>query len=336
MHINTWEKQKAVPSTGCLNNKNMPDIQEKMTRLIRDKAAALGFDACGIAPAGKMDREAEILKNWLSANMHASMKYMERHAEKRNDPALLSRSVRSVVMLAMNYFPAEQALHATAFRFSKYAFGNDYHTVIKNKLKILLREIENEAGPVRAKLFTDTAPVFEKAWAARCGLGWIGKNACFINKRLGSFLFLGGIMLDLELVYDQAATTNYCGTCTRCMEACPNKAIIAPGMIDASKCISYLTIEHRGPFTGSNDRLHSWVFGCDICQDVCPWNRFAKAHSNDELKPRERFLSMGDHDWQSLNRDTFNELFSGTAVERTGYDGLRRNIGQVMRENKMK
>jgi epoxyqueuosine reductase len=314
----------------------MPDIQEKMTRLIRDKAAALGFDACGIAPAGKMDREAEILKNWLSANMHASMKYMERHAEKRNDPALLSRSVRSVVMLAMNYFPAEQALHATAFRFSKYAFGNDYHTVIKNKLKILLREIENEAGPVRAKLFTDTAPVFEKAWAARCGLGWIGKNACFINKRLGSFLFLGGIMLDLELVYDQAATTNYCGTCTRCMEACPNKAIIAPGMIDASKCISYLTIEHRGPFTGSNDRLHSWVFGCDICQDVCPWNRFAKAHSNDELKPRERFLSMGDHDWQSLNRDTFNELFSGTAVERTGYDGLRRNIGQVMRENKMK
>ena len=311
----------------------MPDIREKMTRLIRDKAAALGFDACGMAPAGKMDRETEILKNWLSGNMHASMKYMERHAEKRNDPALLSQGARSVVMLAMNYFPANTSPRSKTFRFSKYAFGKDYHTVIKNKLKVLLREIENEAGPVSAKLFTDTAPVFEKAWAGRCGLGWIGKNACFINKRMGSFLFLGGIMLDQELVYDQNEPADHCGSCTRCMDACPNKAIIAPGIIDSSKCISYLTIEHRGPFSGSTNRLNGWVFGCDICQDVCPWNRFAKAHSNDELMPREKFLSMDDHDWQSLDRNTFDELFGGTAVERTGYEGLRRNIGQVMREN---
>lgn len=311
----------------------MTGIKGKISRIIKESANELGFQSCGITKAGPLLSEAEIFRQWLSNGHHAGMKYLNRNIKKRLDPTRLNEWARSVIMVAYNYFPGENAGPSSSFRFSKYAFGKDYHEVIKNKLKRLVDAVEEEAGEVNARVFVDSAPVMEKAWAVKCGLGWIGKNGCLINRKTGSFFFLGTIIIDMELEYDEPETANYCGHCTRCMEACPNQAIIAPGILKADRCISYLTVEHHGPLPDNPDiKLHSWIFGCDICQDVCPWNRFAKPHSEPEFMPGRKFLSMTDDDWLNLGEETFGELFEGTAVERTGYNALRRNIEQGIRE----
>lgn len=300
--------------------------KEKISTYIRASAEKLGFDAVGFAPAAYLEEESLRFKDWLKNGYHATMGYMSRNVEKRLNPKELNHWARSVVVCLYNYYPAETEF-SSACKISKYAYGLDYHSIIKDKLKQLAGLIEKESGKLHARVFVDTAPVMERAWAKRAGLGWTGKNACLINKKKGSFFFIGTIILDLELVYDTPSDTDHCGTCTRCMDACPNKAIIAPGVIDANKCISYLTIEHKGDFPeGNENKLHNWIFGCDICQDVCPWNRFSKPHNEPAFNPKPELLGLTDEDWKSMDKITFIELFKNTAVERTGYDALRRNL----------
>ncbi len=308
--------------------------EEKISNVIKASAKKLGFDACGIARAEQLTEESPHFKEWLDQGYHASMAYMNRNVDKRLNPALLNEWARSIIMVMYNYYPDEKIRPGSSYKFSKYAYGKDYHEVIKNKLRQLVDNIEDEIGEIMARVFVDSAPVLEKAWARRCGLGWTGKNSCLINKGKGSFFFIGSIITDLELAYDEAETKDFCGNCTKCIDACPNQAIISPGVIDSSKCISYLTIEHKEDFQDEEKgMLHSWVFGCDICQDVCPWNRLAKPHAEPAFLPGSRFLKMKDEDWETLDKKTFHELFNGTAVERTGFERLRRNIGQ-RRKNK--
>jgi epoxyqueuosine reductase len=303
----------------------MTNIKEKISELIFHHAEELGFGSYGIAPAGFLDKESLMLKNWLDKGYHASMGYMKRNIEKRLNPVLLTGWARSVIMLTYNYSPKEERDSNSRYQISKYAYGKDYHDVIKNKLRQIVDAIEEEIGEISARVFVDSAPILEKAWAEKCGLGWMGKNGCLINKEKGSFFFLGTVITNLDLVYNDNEVKDRCGNCTSCIDACPNKAIIAPSIIDAGKCISYLSIEHKGEFK-EEDRLHGWIFGCDICQDVCPWNRFSTPNTEPAFQPKEAFLSMADEDWEQLDKENFNELFKGTAVERTGYDGLMRNI----------
>lgn len=307
----------------------MSDIKDKISKLIKDSAKEYGFDACGIAPAGHLGAESSILKDWLSKGYHATMSYMNRNVEKRLNPFLLNDWARSVIIVLYNYFPAETQNPGTQYSFAKYAYGKDYHDVIKEKLRQIIFRVEEEIGEISARVFVDSAPVLEKAWAKKCGLGWIGKNGCLINRDKGSFFFIGAIITGLELSYDEPEMKDYCGNCKRCMDACPNQAIISPGIIDARKCISYLSIEHKGELPDENENsLHGWVFGCDICQDVCPWNRFSLPHNEAAFKPKKAFLDMDNLGWERMNKDTFTELFKDTAVERTGYERLKRNIEQ--------
>ncbi|NQT78333.1 MAG: tRNA epoxyqueuosine(34) reductase QueG [Bacteroidetes bacterium] len=307
----------------------MSEIKDKISKLIKDSAKENGFDACGIAPAAHLDAESAILKDWLSKDYHATMSYMNRNVEKRLNPVLLNDWARSVIIVLYNYFPAETQNPDTQYKFAKYAYGKDYHDVIKEKLRQIVFRIEDEIGEISARVFVDSAPVLEKAWAKKCGLGWIGKNGCLINRDKGSFFFIGVIITGLDLSYDEPEMNDYCGNCKRCVDACPTQAIISPGIIDAGKCISYLSIEHKGELPDKNgNSLHGWVFGCDICQDVCPWNRFSLPHKEAAFKAKQAFLDMDDPGWERLNEDSFTELFKGTAVERTGYERLKRNIEQ--------
>ena len=305
----------------------MFEAQDKISNLIKLSAKELGFAACGIAQAEHLEEDSGKFRDWLDHGYHASMAYMKRNIEKRLNPGLLNEWAQSVIVVLYNYYPDEEIIPDSTYKFSKYAFGKDYHVVMKDKLRLLVDAIEDEIGEITARVFVDSAPVLERAWARKTGLGWVGKNSCLINKKTGSFFFIGTIITNLKLTYDQVKIEDHCGSCTRCIDACPNHAIIAPGTIDAGRCISYLTIEHKGDLPEEHkDNLHSWVFGCDICQDVCPWNRFAKPHSEPAFLPQPKFLHMQNKDWESLDEDTFNELFKGTAVERTGYASLRRNI----------
>jgi epoxyqueuosine reductase len=305
----------------------MPEPKDRISRFIKDKAQRLGFEACGIAEAKQLDRESRIFREWLLNEHHAGMGYMTRNVEKRMDPSLLNEWARSVIILTYNYYPENSSLSRGKYKISKYAYGRDYHDVIRKKLRQVVDAIEDEMGSILARVFVDSAPVMEKAWAVKCGLGWIGKNTCLISKKQGSYFFLGSIITNLELHYDQAETKNYCGNCTRCLDACPNDAIISPGFVDANKCISYLSIEHKGDFPNADiDQLHGWIFGCDICQDVCPYNKFSIPHNEPDFQPVAGLLNMTEEDWQKLDQRRFNELFTGTAVERTGYAALRRNI----------
>ncbi len=307
----------------------MSEAAQKMSRHIKTLAREQGFDACGIARAGLLTEESKQFREWLGKGYHAGMAYMHRNVDKRLDPTLLNEWARSVIILLYNYFPSDRKLSEGDHKISKYAYGSDYHDIVKTKLHNIVEGIEEEIGGILARVFTDSAPVMERAWAKRSGLGWTGKNACLINKELGSFFFIGTIITDLELAYDTPLDKEYCGRCTRCIDACPTNAIVAPGVVDAGKCISYLTIEHKGEFDDPvNTNLNGWIFGCDICQDVCPWNRFAHPHAEPAFLPRKDLLEMTGHDWQGLEPEKFVELFSGTAVERTGYEGLRRNIEQ--------
>ncbi len=282
---------------------------------------------CGIAKAGFLEEEAPRLEAWLNAGKHGEMQYMENHFDKRLDPRLLVDGAKSVISLALNYYTDEKQLDPLAPKISKYAYGADYHTVIKDKLKQLLYFIREEIGEVDGRMFVDSAPVLDKAWAKKAGLGWIGKNSNLINQRSGSFFFLAELIIDLEVEYDIEPTADHCGTCTRCIDACPTEAIVGPYVVDGSRCISYLTIELKNElppeFKGKTD---GWMFGCDICQDVCPWNKFSVIHNEPAFKPHADLLGISQKDWQDITEETFQKVFKGSAVKRTKYAGLKRNI----------
>ena len=282
---------------------------------------------CGISKADFLEEEAKQLDQWLKNGNHGKMSYMENHFDKRLDPRLLVDDAKSVVSLMLNYFPSEAQQDSEAPKFSKYAYGEDYHFVIKEKLKDLFQFIQEEIGEVGGRVFVDSAPVMDKAWAKRSGLGWMGKNTNIIHPKHGSFFFIAELILDLELVPD-GPMKDYCGTCTKCIDDCPTDAIVAPYVVDGSKCISYLTIELKDELLPSEfkGKMDNWAFGCDICQDVCPWNRFSTPHNESRFNPHENLLKMSKADWQDLTEEVFQELFRKSAVKRTKFDGLKRNI----------
>ena len=300
--------------------------RSQQSEQIRKIARTLGFDQCGISKAEKLDEDARRLEQWLNNGYQGSMQYMERNFDLRVDPTLLVPGARSVITLLYNYFPATPESN-TDLRISKYAYGQDYHTVIRNKLKEFLNILHDEIGEVVGRGFVDSAPVLERSWAKRSGLGWIGKNGNLINKRQGSFLFIATLITDLELEPDPPVTTDHCGTCTRCLDACPTQAILPGPTIDGSKCISYFTIELKENIpTEFKGQFNDWMFGCDVCQDVCPWNRFSTARTESRFTPSENLLAMQNKDWKELTELTFKELFKNSAVKRTKFTGLTRNI----------
>ena len=298
----------------------------QITMFIKAEAKKLGFQDCGIAPAGFLEEDAAHLTTWLSNNMQAGMSYMKGYYDKRTDPVKLVPGARSVISVIINYYPSEIKDDNKNPQISKYAYGLDYHKVIKNKLKKLLEIICEYEGTVKGRFFVDSAPVLERAWAARSGLGWIGKNSNLINRKYGSFIFIGELIIDLDLVYDNPAK-DYCANCTKCIDACPTNAIIADRVVDASRCISYQTIENKGKIEDSlKGKMGNWVFGCDICQDVCPWNKEIVPANEPAFLPRNEILEMTRNDWNKLDEKKYNKLFSGTAVKRAGFLGLKRNI----------
>src|SRR3972149_6763265 len=286
------------------------------TKFIKEEAKRLGFDFCGISKAEFLEQEAPRLEKWLNKNMHGKMQYMENYFDKRLDPRLLVPDSKSVISLLLNYFPSEKQ-NEEAPKISKYAFGTDYHFVIKEKLKEFIFSIQQKIGEVNGRAFVDSAPVMDKVWAKKSGLGWIGKNSNLINKNSGSFYFIAELIVDLELEYD-GAIKEYCGKCTRCIDACPTGAIIAPYVVNGSKCISYFTIELKENIpTEVKGKFGNWVFGCDICQDVCPWNRFSKPNKEILFQPNGELLEMTKKDWQELTEETFKRVFKNSAVKRT-------------------
>lgn len=295
------------------------------TKRIKEEAKRLGFLSCGIAKADFLEAEAPRLEKWLQNQMHGSMAYMENHFDKRLDPRLLVEDAKSVISLLLNYFP-EETQNQDSYKISKYAYGQDYHFVIKDKLKDLLRFIQTEIGAVHGRVFVDSAPVLDKAWAAKSGLGWIGKNSNLITKQVGSFYFVAELILDLELEYDRP-TTDHCGSCTACIDACPTQAIVAPYVVDGSKCISYFTIELKEAIPMEmQGKFDDWMFGCDVCQDVCPWNKFSKVHNEPLLQPNSSILQHTKKDWEEITEEVFRSVFKNSAVKRTKLSGLQRNI----------
>jgi len=302
-----------------INNKT------RYTELIKSEAKRLGFLSCGISQAGFLEAEAPRLERWLKDNNNGEMRYMENHFDKRLDPTLLVEGSKSVVSLLLNYYPEDVQTEET-YKISKYAYGNDYHHVIKHKLKSLLYFIQDEIGEVGGRAFVDSAPVLDKAWAAKSGLGWIGKHSNLLTQKVGSFYFIAELIIDLELDYDMPVT-DHCGTCTACLDACPTEAITAPYVVDGSKCISYFTIELKENIPSEfKDQFEDWMFGCDICQDVCPWNRFSKPHNEPLFNPHPELLEMTKKDWEEITEDTFRKVFQKSAVKRTKFSGLERNI----------
>lgn len=282
---------------------------------------------CGISKAEFLEDEAPRLENWLKNDRHGKMAYMENHFDKRLDPRLLVDGAKSVISLSLNYFPERMQTDPEAPKVSKYAYGTDYHTVIKDKLFQLLGFISEQIGEISGRAFVDSAPVLDRAWAKRGGIGWIGKNSNLINKQSGSFFFLAELIIDLELEYDNPFEADHCGTCTKCIDACPTEAILSPFVIDAKKCISYLTIELKDEIPQEfSDKMDNWVFGCDICQDVCPWNRFSVPHAEPAFQPGNKMLDMRKEDWQDITEDVFRTIFKHSAVQRTKFKGLSRNI----------
>ena len=298
------------------------------TAFIKAEAKRLGFLSCGISKAGFLEEEAPRLESWLKKNSHGQMSYMANNFDKRLDPTLLVEDSKSVVSLLLNYYPSEFQKDDT-FKISKYAYGEDYHFIIKDKLKELLFSIQSNIGEVSGRAFTDSAPVLDRAWAAKSGLGWIGKNSNLITQKVGSFYFIAELIIDLELEYD-SVVTDHCGSCTACIDACPTKAIESPYIVNGSKCISYFTIELKESIPQEvRGEFEDWIFGCDICQDVCPWNRFSKSHSEPLFNPNPELLSFSKKDWTEITQDTFREVFKNSAVKRTKLEGLLRNISFV-------
>ncbi len=298
----------------------------KYSKLIKAEAKRLGFLDCGISRAGFLEEEAPRLEEWLNRNYHGEMKWMENHFDKRLDPRKLVDGVKSVISVILNYYPEETQHDPDAPKIAKYAYGEDYHFVIKRKLKALTEFIQEEIGEVNGRAFTDSAPVMDRAWAERAGLGWTGKHTLLLTKNTGSFYLIGELIVDLELEPDHAVA-NHCGSCTRCIDACPTDAILEPNLLDATKCISYLTIELKDQipqrFAG---QMENWAFGCDICQDVCPWNRFSKPTKVEEFKPHPEMPDMKAKDWEEITEDVFKKVFKKSAVKRAKYAGLKQNI----------
>lgn len=303
----------------------LPSSAASISQFIRQKSRDLGFDFCGISKAEFLDEEAPRLEQWLKENKHGEMRYMENYFDKRLDPRLLVDNAKSVVSLLYNYFP-NQSQNTDAPKLSKYAYGEDYHEVIRPKLNTLLSSLQENFGAINGRGFVDSAPVMDKVWAKKSGLGWIGKNSNLINKQQGSFFFIAELILDVELEYD-GAIKDYCGTCTRCIDACPTNAIVEPYVVDGSKCISYFTIELKDAIpTEFKNQMDNWVFGCDVCQDVCPWNSFSLAHREPAFEDKQGKLQMSTKDWQDLNEESFQKVFKGSAVKRTKFSGLKRNL----------
>ena len=294
------------------------------SKLIKNTAKNLGFLSCGISKAEFLEEEAPRFEKWLNEQKHGQMAYMENHYDKRLDPRLLVPGAKSVVSLLLNYYTDEHQVEG-APKISKYAYGTDYHFVIKEKLKQLFQILQEEIGEINGRVFVDSAPVMDKAWAGRSGLGWMGKNTNLINKKVGSFFFIAEMILDLKLDYD-TPVTDHCGTCTACIDSCPTGAL-TPYNIDASRCISYLTIELKDQIPSEfQNKMDDWSFGCDICQDVCPWNRFSKPHNEPLFEPRSELLEFTKKDWEELTETTFDIIFKNSAVKRTRYKGLKRNL----------
>lgn len=302
------------------------NLKEQYSKLIKTHAKRLGFDSCGIAKADFLEEEAPKLEQWLKNGFYGEMQYMKNHFDKRLDPRLLVDGAKSVISLSYNYFPAEVQQNDT-YKIAKYAYGEDYHHIVKDKLFELLEVIRDEIGEINGRCFVDSAPVMERVWAERAGLGWAGKNSLLIQKRKGSFFFLAELIIDLELAYNYPFKTDHCGNCTRCIDTCPTQAILPNNTIDAKKCISYLTIELRDNIPEQfKYEMNDWVFGCDICQDVCPWNKASKPHKEPFFNPKEKLLDMNKNDWNELTEETFKKVFKKSAVKRTKYNGLIRNI----------
>jgi len=299
---------------------------DRYKSFIKQKANELGFFYCGFSTAGFLADEAPKLERWLRDGLHGKMSYMENHFDKRLDPTKLVEGSNSVISLLLNYYPSESQTE-NAPKISKYAYGEDYHLVIKDKLKSLVESMKEEIGDIQGRVFVDSAPVMDKAWAKKAGLGWLGKNTNLIHPKEGSFFFIAEIISDLSFTQDPPMR-DYCGTCSKCLDACPTNALATPYQIDASRCISYLTIELKDQLIPQqfNESMENWMFGCDICQDVCPWNRFSKSHQEKRFNPDFELLNLNTNDWQALTSDHFEILFKNSAIKRTGFQGLKRNI----------
>ena len=302
--------------------------KKNYTELIKNEAKRLGFISCGISRAEFLEDEAPRLEKWLKMKMNGEMKYMENYFEKRLDPTKLVDDAKSIISLTYNYYP-EDLQNKEAPKVSKYAYGMDYHYVIKEKLNFFLTFIKDKIGDVHGRAFVDSAPILEKAWAAKSGIGWVGKNSNLITKQVGSFYFLAELIVDLDLDYD-TIESDHCGQCTACIDSCPTEAITEPYVVDGSKCISYFTIELKEnipqEFKGKFD---DWVFGCDICQDVCPWNKFSKPHKEPLFQSSSELMKMSRDEWNEITEETFNKIFKNSAVKRTGYKGLTRNLNFI-------
>ena len=303
------------------------------SQLIKQKAEKFGFQSCGISKAEFLEEEAPRLETWLNKGYHGEMKYMENHFDKRLNPALLVDGAKSVISLSYNYFPKVKIDEINNFKISKYAYGEDYHEVIKDILKNMVTELQEEIGEFGFRVFVDSAPVLEKAWARKSGLGWVGKNANLITKKHGSFYFLAEIICDLELEYD-LPVTDHCGSCRACIDACPTQAIVSDRIVDGSKCISYATIELKNEIPDYfNGKMDDWIFGCDVCQDVCPWNRFSAPTLQEKFAPNFQKLNFRKNEWKELTQELFSEIFKKSAVKRTKFSGLMRNISFLPKEN---
>ena len=307
------------------------DTRSQHTQWIKEEALRLGFDSCGVSKAEFLEDEAPRLESWLKNRFHGKMSYMENHFDKRLDPTLLVTGAKSVISLTYNYYP-EKLQRTDSFKISKYAYGEDYHKVVKDKLRNLVTSMQDKIGSFQARVFTDSAPIMERPWAQRSGLGWIGKHSLLISKGKGSFFFLAEIITDLELVADQPFSTDHCGTCTRCLDACPTEAIVPDKTVDASKCISYFTIELKDEIPNEfQGKFEDWMFGCDICLDVCPWNRFSKPHAEPRFEPRKEILQHSKKDWEEITEHLFNDIFADSPVMRTKFTGLKRNLNFLKR-----
>lgn len=297
------------------------------TALVKSESARLGFDYCGIARAGFLDDDARRLEQWLHQGLHGGMQYMENYFDLRTDPTKLVPGAKSVITLLLNYFPEEQQ-NAAAPGISKYAYGRDYHKVIRKKLKHFLQTLRENIGEIQGRGFVDSAPVLERSWAQKSGLGWVGKNGNLITRHSGSFFFIATLITDLALEYDDPFAKDFCGSCRRCIDACPTEAIGEDKTINGSRCISYYTIELKEQLIPEKEkgRFQNWMFGCDVCQDVCPWNRFAKPTTEEALKPFPEILNFTTNDWEELTEETFNEIFQGSPIRRSKYEGIKRNL----------
>jgi len=301
--------------------------KQLISQYIKSTAKDLGFDYCGIAKAIQLDDDARRLESWLSKGFNGTMQYMQNHFDLRIDPTKLVPDAKSVITLLINYFPEEKQLEV-APKIAKYAFGEDYHLVIKNKLHHFFARIREEIGEINGRGFVDSAPVLERTWAQKSGLGWIGKNGNLINKQQGSFFFIASLIVDIELYYDDPFVKDYCGTCTKCIDNCPTEAIMPGKVIDGSKCISYFTIELKDALVPEKmkGKFDNWLFGCDVCQDVCPWNRFSKTTNEIKFKPLPEVLNFNANDWEELTEETFNTIFKDSPIKRSKYKGIKRNL----------